>query len=185
MTSPPPSTGALSCRLPHDSEAAGSGCHAHLSLWKDGANIFPSGTDSNKHGMSASAQHFVAGILHHLPALLAFTSPHPLSYARIRPYTWSGAFQVWGRDNKEAPLRTCSPPGAAAGAVTNVEVKSLDGCANPHLGLAALAAAGLDGLRKRMALPDPTGECVLSVLCCVFVGTGVVRKKKKKKGMVA
>lgn len=80
------------------------------------------------------------------------------SYSRIQPNTWSGAFKCWGRDNREAPLRTASPPGCDADMVSNFELKSFDGCANPHLGLAAIIAAGMDGLRKHHQLPEPTGE---------------------------
>lgn len=80
------------------------------------------------------------------------------SYARIQPGTWSGAFQCWGRDNREAPLRTASPPGCDADIVSNFELKSFDGCANPHLGLAAIITAGMDGLRQHRQLPNPVGK---------------------------
>jgi glutamine synthetase len=79
------------------------------------------------------------------------------SYARIQPNTWSGAYQCWGRDNREAPLRTASPPGVDSDLVSNFELKSFDGCANPHLGLAAIIAAGIDGLQKHLQLPEPVG----------------------------
>lgn len=80
------------------------------------------------------------------------------SFDRIKPCTWSGAYHCWGRENKEAPLRTSCPPGMHDDVVSNFEFKSFDGCANPHLGLAALMAAGIDGLRKHLQLPDPMGE---------------------------
>lgn len=86
------------------------------------------------------------------------------SYERIQPNTWSGAYKCWGRDNREAPLRTASPPGCDADMVSNFELKSFDGCANPHLGLAALIAAGMDGLRNHYPLPEPTGEIFMTNL---------------------
>lgn len=80
------------------------------------------------------------------------------SYERIKPCTWSGAYHCWGRENREAPLRTSCPPGTQHDVVSNFELKSFDGCANPHLGLAAIMAAGIDGLRKHLQLPAPIGE---------------------------
>lgn len=79
------------------------------------------------------------------------------SYDRIQPNTWSGAYQCWGRQNREAPLRTASSPGVPNG-FTNFEVKVFDGCANPYLGLASIIAAGIDGLRRRLTLPEPVGK---------------------------
>nr|KJB62333.1 hypothetical protein B456_009G412500 [Gossypium raimondii] len=77
------------------------------------------------------------------------------NYDRIQPNTWSGAYQCWGKENREAPLRTACPPGIPNGFVSNFEIKSFDGCANPHLGLAAIIAAGIDGLRRHLHLPQP------------------------------
>ncbi|KAK1289968.1 hypothetical protein QJS10_CPB18g01692 [Acorus calamus] len=88
-------------------------------------------------------------------SLLATFVPN---YDRIQPNTWSGAYHCWGKENREAPLRTASPPGVLNGLVSNFEIKSFDGCANPHLGLAAIMAAGIDGLRRSLRLPKPTAE---------------------------
>ncbi|CAM6017251.1 unnamed protein product [Sphagnum balticum] len=139
----------------YNSAAAGSGSHVHLSIWQGASNVFMARGPGAAHGMSKIGQEFLAGVLHHLPAILAFTAPSPNSYARIQPNTWSGAYQCWGRDNREAPLRTASPPGVDSDLVSNFELKSFDGCANPHLGLAAIIAAGIDGLQKHRQLPEP------------------------------
>lgn len=61
-------------------------------------------------------------------------------------------------ENREAPLRAACPPGTPDGSVSNFEIKVFDGCANPYLGLASIMAAGLDGLRKRLTLPEPIGK---------------------------
>ncbi|XP_024524915.1 protein fluG isoform X2 [Selaginella moellendorffii] len=128
----------------------GSGSHVHMSLWEGGVNKLMD--ETSRYGMSPLGEEFLAGVLHHLPSILAFTAPHPNSYARLRPCTWSGAFQCWGHSNREAALRTLSPPDADG--VSNFELKAFDGMANPHLGLAAIVAAGIDGLRKHMVLPE-------------------------------
>ncbi|GMH30183.1 hypothetical protein Nepgr_032026 [Nepenthes gracilis] len=133
----------------------GSGSHVHLSLWKNGVNVFMGASGTDRHGMSKAGEEFMAGVLHHLPAIMAFTAPLPNSYDRIQPDTWSGAYLCWGTENREAPLRTACPPGIPGGIVSNFEVRAFDGCANPYLGLAAIIAAGIDGLRKHLCLPDP------------------------------
>ncbi|PPS06920.1 hypothetical protein GOBAR_AA13723 [Gossypium barbadense] len=133
----------------------GSGSHVHLSLWQNGQNVFQASDASSQHGMSKVGEEFMAGVLYHLPSILAFTAPLPNSYDRIQPNTWSGAYQCWGKENREAPLRIACPPGIPNGFVSNFEIKSFDGCANPHLGLAAIVAAGIDGLRRHLHLPQP------------------------------
>nr|AFN42875.1 glutamine synthetase [Camellia sinensis] len=133
----------------------GSGSHVHLSLWENGKNVFMASGGHSKHGMSKVGEEFMAGVLNHLPPILAFTAPIPNSYDRIVPNVWSGAYQCWGKENREAPLRTACPPGVPNGVVSNFEIKAFDGCANPHLGLAAIIAAGIDGLRRHLSLPEP------------------------------
>lgn len=136
----------------------GSGSHVHISLSENGENIFMARGESNEHGMSRIGEEFMAGVLHHLPSILAFTAPIPNSYDRIQPNTWSGAYQCWGKENREAPIRTACPPGVPDGAVSNFEIKVVDGCANPYLALAAIMAGGIDGLRKHLKLPKPVDE---------------------------
>ncbi|KAG6522460.1 hypothetical protein ZIOFF_019600 [Zingiber officinale] len=134
----------------------GSGSHVHLSLWESGRNVFMgSNLSKTRHGMSELGEQFMAGIYYHLPSILAFTAPLPNSYDRIQPNTWSGAYHCWGKDNREAPIRTACPPGISADLVNNFEIKSFDGCANPYLSLAAIIAAGIDGLRRKLKLPEP------------------------------
>ncbi|KAL4340884.1 hypothetical protein GQ457_08G012100 [Hibiscus cannabinus] len=136
----------------------GSGSHVHLSLWQNGKNVFTASDASSQHGMSKVGEEFMAGVLAHLPSILALTAPLPNSYDRIQPNTWSGAYRCWGKENREAPIRTACPPGVPNGLVSNFEIKCFDGCANPHLGLVAIAAAGIDGLRNHLPLPAPIDE---------------------------
>eukprot|EP00850_Spirogloea_muscicola_P001135 SM000004S15005 [mRNA] locus=s4:709686:715436:+ [translate_table: standard] len=147
-------SGYHSTFLPKSSEdGAASGCHVHLSLWTAGGqNAFCEENDGK--GVSRTGESFMAGVLAHLPALLPFTAPHPNSYLRLQPNMWAGAYQCWGFENREAPLRVAKPPGHAT--ATNFELKAFDGCANPYLGLAAVLGAGLDGLRRGLQLPEAT-----------------------------
>ncbi|MFM7427210.1 MAG: glutamine synthetase family protein [Elainella sp.] len=131
---------------------AGSGCHLHFSLWRDGENLVPDG--SGRH-LSPVAQQFMAGILHHLPALMALTTPSPNSYRRLQPHFWSGAFRCWGFDNREAALRVPSNPSPPT--PTHIELKTVDASANPYLALGAVILAGLDGIRHQRRLGEPVG----------------------------
>ncbi|TYI90019.1 hypothetical protein E1A91_D03G094100v1 [Gossypium mustelinum] len=80
----------------------GSGSHVHLSLWQNGQNVFQASDASSQHGMSKVGEEFMAGVLDHLPSIFAFTAPLSNSYDRIQPNTWSGAYQCWGKENREA-----------------------------------------------------------------------------------
>ncbi|MFQ4146407.1 glutamine synthetase family protein [Chlorogloeopsis sp. ULAP02] len=132
-------------------EAAGSGCHIHMSLWRDGENLLPDAQGFS--GLSQVARAFIAGILAHLPALMALTTPSVNSYRRIRPHSWSGAFRCWGLDNREAAVRV--PSAVTFGKPTHFELKTVDATANPYLALGAVIAAGLDGVQQGLELGQP------------------------------
>ncbi len=130
-------------------DKAGSGCHLHLSLWQNGENLMPDPQGQ----LSPIARQFVAGILHHLPALMALTTPSTNSYRRLQPHFWSGAFRCWGFDNREAAIRVPTNPQLPS--PTHIELKTIDASANPYLALGAVIAAGLDGIRQQRSLADP------------------------------
>jgi glutamine synthetase len=133
-----------------------NGAHLHVSLWRDGENQLAGG--DGLEGLRPDGEAFVAGVLEHLPALTAIGAPSPLSYLRLVPGHWSGAYICWGNENREAALRLEGTGGARAGQGANVEWKSVDGVANPYLALGALMAAGLDGLERGLELPPPVHD---------------------------
>lgn len=130
---------------------AGSGCHIHMSLWQEGKNVVPHSEDNGQ--LAPVAKHFIAGLLRHLPALMALTTPIPNSYRRLQPSCWSGAFRCWGFDNREAAVRVPTNPEPPS--PTNLELKTVDASANPYLALGAVIMAGLDGIRRRLDLAEP------------------------------
>jgi glutamine synthetase len=134
-------------------EQAGNGAHLHASLWADGGNAFAD--PAGRYGLSAVGYRFLAGVLAHLPGLVALTCGTVNSYRRLAPQTWSGAFACYGPDNREAALRICSPIGSLGS--VNLELKPADSTGNPYLALGAFIYAGLDGIRRQL---DP-GEPVL------------------------
>ncbi len=131
--------------------STGSGCHMHLSLWKDGKNVLTE--KGGRWNLSAAGESFIAGIMEHLPAIMAFTTPTPNSYRRLKPRYWSGAYRIWGFDNREAAVRVPSNP--YGDGPTNFEFKTVDMTANPYIALWAILAAGTDGIARGLALGDP------------------------------
>jgi len=131
----------------------GNGGHVHLSLTRDGRNLFTGGTGVA--GLTPEAEAFAAGVLARLPALLAVGAPSVASYQRLQPSQWAGAFACWGLENREAALRLVTGSEGEQPLAANVEVKCFDQAANPYLAVSALIAAGLAGLAERAVLPDP------------------------------
>ena len=134
-------------------DVAGNGAHIHFSLWEGERNLFhdPEG----RFGLSQRAEHFIAGILAHVPGLLGLTAPSVNSYQRLLPQHWSSAFTCWGPDNREATVRVPSTFWGAEEASTNLEFKPVDASSNPYLAFGGLIAAGLDGIDRNLRPPDP------------------------------
>jgi glutamine synthetase len=133
---------------PFDGEA-GNGLHVHLSLRDDnGVNLFDD--PSAPHGLSARALSFVAGVLEHAPALSAILNPTVNAYKRLG-FGLAPISAYWGLDNRAAYIRI--PPGRGDSA--RIEVRIGDGAANPYLALAAVLAAGADGIDRALTPPAP------------------------------
>jgi glutamine synthetase len=135
-------------------EAAGNGGHIHFSLWdRSGRNIFYDA--STPDFLSERGRQFLAGVLAHLPALVALTCPSFNSYRRLQPRSWSSAYRVYGHDNREAALRIASPYWSDAAGTINLELKAADASCNPYLALGGVLAAGLDGIERRLDPGEP------------------------------
>ena len=137
---------------------AGSGSHLHLSLFKDGKNLFydPDG----QYGLSQMAKHFIGGILKHLKAICAFTTATVNSYKRLVPHNWASAYVCYGFDNREAAVRVIAGMKGREAVSFNIEIKPVDGSCNPYLAILATLAAGIDGINNKIdpgqpALIDP------------------------------
>lgn len=126
----------------------GNGGHLHLSLWQQGRNLGHGGP--GRHGLHPEAEHFLAGVLSELPALLALGAPSAASYLRLVPSRFAGAYRCWGLENREAALRLIT--GSTAGQA-NAEFKCFDAAANPYLAIGGVLATGLAGLDAGLPLP--------------------------------
>jgi glutamine synthetase len=69
---------------------------------------------------------------------------------------WSSAYAAYGLDNREAAVRLASPVAGAEPATANIELKPVDVTANPYLALAAVLAAGMDGMERGLDPGEPT-----------------------------
>jgi glutamine synthetase len=127
---------------------AGSGAHMHLSLWKNGKNLFFDPHDENN--LSETAKHFIGGLTMHMTALCAFTASTVNSYKRLIPHSWASAYACYGRDNREAAIRLVTPLKGKGEQSFNIEFKPADPACNPHLALLSVLAAGLDGIKNKI-----------------------------------
>jgi glutamine synthetase len=134
---------------------AGSGFHLHLSLCKDGgANAFTD--EAGAEGCAELLRHFIAGVVAHAPALMAFLNPTVNAYRRIDPHELVPTRACWGYDNRFGLVRV--PP--ERGAATRIEMRLADGSANPYLATAALLFAGLDGIQRELTPPPAVAGLV-------------------------
>jgi glutamine synthetase len=132
-------------------DQAGNGAHLHASLWSAGSTAFADPAD--QFGLSRLGYHFLAGVLAHLPGLVALSCGSVNSYRRLAPSMWSGAFTCYGMDNREAAVRVCSPIGSAGS--VNLELKPCDSSGNPYLALGGVIYAGIDGIRRSLDPGEP------------------------------
>ncbi|WP_025035495.1 type III glutamate--ammonia ligase [Bradyrhizobium sp. DOA9] len=123
-------------------DLTGNGCHAHVSVWRDGRNLFED--EAGELGVSKLGYQFLGGIMHSADALAALLNPTVNSYKRINaPRTTSGATWApnsvtYAGNNRTHLIRI--PEGG------RFEVRLADGAVNPYLLQAGLLAAGLDGI---------------------------------------
>jgi glutamine synthetase len=143
----------------------GSGMHVNLSLMKDGKNLF---YQANRYAdLSEFAEHFIAGILKHAPALCAICNPTTNSYRRLVPGYEAPMNLVYSQSNRSACIRI--PAAATSPKAKRIEYRTPDPSGNPYLTFASVLLAGLDGVRNRIAPPPPLDEDIYEY---VKSGTG-------------
>jgi len=126
-------------------DLTGSGCHAHVSVWRGDKNLFED--EAGELGVSKLGYHFLGGIMHSADALAALLNPTVNSYKRINaPRTTSGATWAPNSVTYSGNNRTHLIRIPEAG---RFEVRLADGAANPYLLQAGLLAAGLDGVDNK------------------------------------
>ncbi len=138
----------------------GSGFHTHMSLFKGDENAFYSA--DTEHGLTPIAEAFIAGLLHHAPAMTAITNQWVNSYKRLVAGFEAPIYAFWARNNQSALVRV---PTIKAGKTssTRVEYRSPDAATNPYLTFSVLLAAGLDGIKRELTLPKELSKNVFEM----------------------
>jgi len=135
----------------------GSGMHCHQSLWSpDGkTNLFHDASD--EYQLSQVARAFMAGLLAHARGMIAILAPLVNSYKRLVPGYEAPVYISWARINRSALIRI---PQASRGRpeATRLELRCPDPSCNPYLAFAAMLAAGLDGIQRKLELARPVEE---------------------------
>ncbi len=140
------------------SNLTGNGAHLHVSLWDPSGkkNLFEDGSDPKGLGLSALAYQFLAGIIEHAEGVIAVGAPTVNSYKRIgvgaptSGATWAPAYATYGMNNRTQAIRIPAPG--------RIEIRAIDGSANPYLAAAALLGAGLDGIARDLSPGEPNRE---------------------------
>ena len=128
---------------------SGSGMHINMSLaTEEGKNIFAD--ENGKIGLSDDAYHFIAGIMKHARGMSAITNPLVNSYKRLVPGYEAPVYIAWSAKNRSTLIRIP----ASRGNGTRVELRNPDPTANPYLVLALCLAAGLDGIKNKIEVPE-------------------------------
>ncbi len=129
-------------------EREGNSCHVHLSLRDEsGRPVFAGERD----GFSPAFEQFLAGQLDALAELTLLLAPNINSYKRFAAGSFAPTSIAWGHDN-----RTCALRVVGRGSSLRFEHRVPGGDVNPYLAIAAIVAAGLDGIERDLPLPPPT-----------------------------
>jgi glutamine synthetase len=128
---------------------AGSGCHIHLSLWRDGRNVFSGDRPLGAVTGSDEFRWFLGGWIAHAPEFMVFYAPTINSYKRFEDLSWAPTRLAWSHDNRTAGFRVVGHDQSL-----RIECRVPGADANPYLAFAASLASGLDGIANRIDPPD-------------------------------
>ncbi|MFQ5890894.1 MAG: glutamine synthetase family protein [Gemmatimonadota bacterium] len=131
----------------------GSGMHTHLSLFRDEkTNAFFAKDDA--YHLSPLAKHFIGGVLDHAREMALITNQWFNSYKRLVVGFEAPVYIAWAERNRSALVRVpVYKPGKEQ--ATRIELRFPDAACNPYLAFAAMLAAGLDGIDRKLPLPEP------------------------------
>ena len=124
-------------------DIAGNGMHVHIFLKRNGENVF-----RGEGEITQEARYFIGGILEHMPYMAAITNPTINSYKRLSGGLEAPRYLAWGYRNRSTLIRV---PARAK----DIEVRNADSAANPYLAFSLIVLAGLDGIKKKIEVPEP------------------------------
>jgi glutamine synthetase len=135
------------------SDQNGSGLHLHQSIWdlEGSRNLFASQGNGK---LSQLAVNYVGGLLEHASSYIALLAPTVNSYKRLIPGFEAPTRIAWGYRNRSTMVRVPHFNGSEKAA--RIELRCPDTTISPHLGIAAILTAGLDGIKRDIKPPEPT-----------------------------
>jgi len=135
----------------------GSGMHTHISLFKNGKNVFydPKG----KYELSKEALYFIGGLLRHAKGFTAITNPLVNSYKRLTPGYEAPVYIAWSERNRSPLVRVP----AARGVGARAELRSPDPSCNPYLAFAVILKAGIDGIKNQIDPGEPVSQNIYTM----------------------
>jgi len=123
----------------------GSGMHVHISIWKNGKNLF---AGDRYAGLSEMALFAIGGLLHHAPSLVALTNPTTNSYKRLVPGFEAPNRLAYSSSNRSAAIRI--PTYSASPKARRLEFRCPDPSCNPYLAFSAILLAAIDGIKNKI-----------------------------------
>lgn len=132
----------------YDEKGAGSSCHIHLSLWKDGENAFAGDQAIGPVMGSDLFRWFLGGWIHYVPEVMPFYAPTVNSYKRYVDGSWAPTRLAWSYDNRTAGFRV-----VGSGSSLRIENRIPGADVNPYLAYAAALASGLRGIEEQREPP--------------------------------
>jgi glutamine synthetase len=139
---------AITFMAKYAAEGAGSSCHLHLSLWRDGVNAFAGDDRIGKIQCSDLFRWFLGGWIAHVPDVMVLYAPTINSYKRYQDASWAPTSLAWSFDNRTAGFRV-----VGSGPSLRIECRLPGADCNPYLAFAAALASGLDGVRRKTEPP--------------------------------
>lgn len=130
-------------------DRAGSSCHIHISLWRDGKNAFVGEEQFGPISASKEFGWFLAGWIKYVPDVMVFYAPTINSYKRYVNGSWAPTRLAWSKDNRTAGFRV-----VGHGDALRIECRIPGADCNPYLAFAASLASGLQGIKEKLSPPD-------------------------------
>ncbi len=132
-----------------EADQAGSSCHIHLSLWKDGANAFAGDQTVGNIACSTEFTRFLGGWMDRVGDVMPFLAPTVNSYKRYQEASWAPTNIAWSYDNRTAGFRV-----VGAGPSLRIECRIPGADVNPYLAYAGALASGIDGIERATEPPE-------------------------------
>ncbi len=130
-------------------DRAGSSCHIHISLWKQGQNVFVGDKAYGPVKGSDEFGWFLGGWMKYAADVMPFYAPTINSYKRFVDASWAPTRIAWSRDNRTAGFRV-----VGEGKSLRIECRIPGADCNPYLAFAAALACGIRGIKEKITPPE-------------------------------